>query len=191
MHFLLFIVRLCADYQDYKVFIQQLGKRPCGFNGFKTRKDIKFIGKDEDCLEILYGKYVYQIEFNPPSPKTLLPEKRAREIEISNEVEEGSCKVAKLEMDDINRTSCTKETQKEEMEQEKKHTNSSGTILKYMKKDNKNSDQSNDKSNTRDPDDEQNVWDSKENGALLIYTMNGVIGSAKVSERNIIRKLFT
>ncbi|KOC62530.1 Bifunctional polynucleotide phosphatase/kinase [Habropoda laboriosa] len=75
-------VQLHADYEDYKVFIQQIGKRPCGFNGFKTRKDVRFIGKHEDCLEFLYGKHTYQIEFNPSPPKTLLSEKRTRDSEI-------------------------------------------------------------------------------------------------------------
>ncbi|KZC14846.1 Bifunctional polynucleotide phosphatase/kinase [Dufourea novaeangliae] len=113
-------VQLCADYQEYKVFIQQLGKRPCGFNGFKTRKDVKFIGNHEDCLEILYGKHTYQIEFNPPPPKTFLPEKRPRD---------------------------TNSEQK-------------GTSINL---------------------DEHSSWESKDSGALLMYTTQGVEGRSKIA----------
>lgn len=62
-------VRLCADYTQYTVSVQQIGTRACGINGFKTQKDIRSIAKHNDHLEILYGKHVYQIEFNPPPKK--------------------------------------------------------------------------------------------------------------------------
>ncbi|XP_076634211.1 polynucleotide kinase 3'-phosphatase isoform X1 [Colletes latitarsis] len=172
-------VRLYADYQEYKVSIQQLGKRPCGFNGFKTRKDNKFIGKHEDCLEILYGKYVYQIEFNPPPSKTLLLEKRARESEINNEIEQGACKVAKLEMDDIN-PSCKEGTEEGETQEEKKQTNSSDGILKFIKRGNATSDQLEDKAN-EDSNNSQHIWKSIESEELLIYTMQGVQGRSKIA----------
>ncbi|XP_053983356.1 uncharacterized protein F21D5.5 isoform X1 [Hylaeus volcanicus] len=178
-------VRLYADYQECKVSIQQLGKRPCGFNGFKTRKDIKFIAKHEDHLEVLYGKYVYQIEFNPPPPKTLFSEKRARESEITNETEGGSYKIPKFEMDDMN-SSCTeeiqeKETQENEIQKEKKQAKNSGNILNFLKKGSATSDKSEDTGSEQNLSDEQDVWESKENGALLIYTTKGIVGRSKIA----------
>ncbi|XP_011506102.1 PREDICTED: uncharacterized protein F21D5.5 [Ceratosolen solmsi marchali] len=64
-------VRLYANYDDHKVFIEQVGVRPCGFNGFKTKRGVKFIGQDGDCLELLYGKHAYKIGFTPPPMKNL------------------------------------------------------------------------------------------------------------------------
>ncbi|XP_046472351.1 uncharacterized protein F21D5.5 isoform X1 [Neodiprion pinetum] len=59
-------VWLYASYADYKVFVKQVGSHSSGFNGFKTQKNVKFIAKHGDCLEMLYNKYKYRIEFNPP-----------------------------------------------------------------------------------------------------------------------------
>ncbi|XP_011299575.1 uncharacterized protein F21D5.5 isoform X2 [Fopius arisanus] len=59
-------VRLCASYADKCVTVCQTGARPSGFNGCKTKKDEKYLGKHGDVIQILYGKYPYRIEFNPP-----------------------------------------------------------------------------------------------------------------------------
>lgn len=59
-------VRLFASYSDLKVFVQQLGSRPCSLNGFKTERNAKIVAQHGDRLEILYGSYPYTIEFNPP-----------------------------------------------------------------------------------------------------------------------------
>ncbi|XP_033342825.2 polynucleotide kinase 3'-phosphatase isoform X1 [Megalopta genalis] len=168
--------RLCADYQEYKVSIQQLGKRPCGFNGFKTRKDVKFLGKHEDCLEILYGKYAYEIEFNPPPPKSFPSEKRARDVDKGTENEEYSCKIAKFEEDNLNSNTPDKEEQ-----EEKSIKNTETSILKFLKKDNMSSDKLKGGASSMDPKDQQNIWKSKENGALLMYTTHGVKGRSKIA----------
>ncbi|XP_031835451.2 polynucleotide kinase 3'-phosphatase [Nomia melanderi] len=174
-------VRLCADYQEYKVFIQQLGKRSCGFNGFKTRKDVKFIGQHEDHLEMLYGKYVYEIEFNPPPPKTLLPQKRTRQIDRSTEDEEYTHKQAKLE-DNLDDNRFVKEEHNGEKEKETKPAkNTESSILKFLKKPSMSSNKSKDGTNSVGEKDEQSTWESKENGALLICTTKDVEGRSKIA----------
>lgn len=180
---LLFTVRLYANYQEYKVFVQQVGKRCCGFNGFKTRKELKFIGKHNDRLEILYGKYAYQIEFNPPPVKTLLPEKRARELEASNEADQSSRKVAKLDSDDAKPADCKEEYKKEEAKKGKKHAKHTDGILKFLIRDKMDAGKSEDKDGTN-LDGDQDTWESKDSGSLLIYTRQGVEGRSKVPESN-------
>ncbi|XP_076290389.1 polynucleotide kinase 3'-phosphatase [Lasioglossum baleicum] len=176
-------VRLCADYQEYKVTVQQLGKRPCGFNGFKTRKDVKFIGKHQDCLEILYGKYVYEIEFNPPPPPKSFPsEKRAREIVESGEDEEYSCKVARYEDNNLSSGSSKSEQQEEKTANGRKSKRNTETgILKFLKKDNMSSDKSEDGRSSVNLKDEQGTWESIDKGELLMYTTNGVEGRPKIA----------
>ncbi|XP_023245378.1 uncharacterized protein F21D5.5 [Copidosoma floridanum] len=60
-------VSLYASYKDRKVFVEQVGKRPCCLSGFKTERGVRMIAQHGDRLEILYGKYPYRIEFNPPT----------------------------------------------------------------------------------------------------------------------------
>ncbi|XP_003699324.2 polynucleotide kinase 3'-phosphatase [Megachile rotundata] len=160
-------VRLCADYEEHKVTIQQIGKRSCGFNGFKTRKDVKFIGTHNDCLEILYGKYVYQIEFNPPPPKPCLPEKRIREPEACDDAAKYSYKIPKVESDDID----SKEQIQGQIE--KKHKKNTDGILKYINR----------KTNSENMSDQvgEGTWESINSGALLIYTSQGVEGRSKIA----------
>ncbi|XP_011299576.1 uncharacterized protein F21D5.5 isoform X3 [Fopius arisanus] len=47
-------VRLCASYADKCVTVCQTGARPSGFNGCKTKKDEKYLGKHGDVIQILY-----------------------------------------------------------------------------------------------------------------------------------------
>lgn len=76
------IVRLCANYAEAIVTVQQVGEHACGFNGFKTQKNVRFVARHNDRLELLYGKYVYEIEFNPPqSVKNFALRKRSYELE--------------------------------------------------------------------------------------------------------------
>ena len=173
-------VRLYANYQEYKVFIQQIGKRYCGFNGFKTRKEVKFIGKHNDCLEILYGKFAYQIEFNPPPAKSLLPEKRARESEVSNEADQSSRKVAKLDPDDVKPADRKEEHKKEEVKKGETHAKDTDGILKFLIRDKMNVGRSDDKESTN-LDGELDTWESKDSGSLLIYTRQGVEGRSKIA----------
>lgn len=161
-------VRLCADYEAHKVTIQQIGKRHCGFNGFKTRKDVKFIGTHDDCLEILYGKYVYQIEFNPPPRKSCLPEKRTREPETYDDGKY-SYKIPKFETDNID-DNHKEQIQKEQIE--KKRTRNTDGILKYI---------NGNKLNSENMTDQEGTWESINSGALLIYTAHGVEGRSKIA----------
>ncbi|XP_025156927.1 uncharacterized protein F21D5.5 isoform X2 [Harpegnathos saltator] len=69
-------VRLCANYTEAIITVQQVGVHSCGFNGFKTQKNVKFIARHNDRLELLYGKYAYEFEFNPPPPVTSLISKK-------------------------------------------------------------------------------------------------------------------
>ncbi|CAK9798741.1 Bifunctional polynucleotide phosphatase/kinase [Anthophora quadrimaculata] len=172
-------VQLYADYQEYKVYIQQIGKRPCGFNGFKTRKDVKFIGKHDDCLELLYEKHTYQIEFNPAPPKTLLSEKRTRDSEVCSKLGESSSKVAKLEIDHTSSDNHKEEIQKERPQKAKKNTDG---ILKFLKRDKMSLGNMEDKdSYETDLDQEKDMWETEESGALLIYTAQDVKSSSKIA----------
>lgn len=164
-----------ADYEEYKVFIQQIGLRSCGFNGFKTSKDVKFIASHDDCLEMLYGKHTYQIEFNPPPVKTFLSKKRSRDSKMLNENDENSDKIVKIEGDNKD-----EKTQEEEPQMEVKRKKNDQGILKYVKKI-KTSDEFKDEDNMIDLDNEQDMWESKESGALLICTTQGVESRSKVN----------
>ncbi|XP_015191439.1 PREDICTED: uncharacterized protein F21D5.5 isoform X2 [Polistes dominula] len=95
-------VRVCADYKQHIVTVQQVGTRACGVNGFKTKKDDRLIAKHNDRLEILYGKHIYQIEFNPPPKEQndqTLVKKRSydSEDELLNTEITNSCKMRKIE----------------------------------------------------------------------------------------------
>lgn len=175
---------MCADYQKYNVYIQQNGKRSSGFNGFKMRKDIKFIGKHEDYLEILYGKHIYQIEFNPPPPKISLIEKRIRDSETGDEYRENSCKIAKVENDETDSIATCEEIheEKEAKRKEKQIKNAHG-ILKFINK------MSPDTFEDTDDviDTEQDMWECKQTG-LLIYTAKGVENRSMVNKQNIYLK---
>ncbi|XP_043494941.1 uncharacterized protein F21D5.5 isoform X2 [Polistes fuscatus] len=97
-------VRLCADYVQHIVTVQQVGTRACGINGFKTQKDNRLIVKHNDRLEILYGKHIYQIEFKPPPKEQndqthTLAQKRSYDSEdesLSIDTT-NSCKMRKIE----------------------------------------------------------------------------------------------
>ncbi|KAK0159599.1 hypothetical protein PV327_010695 [Microctonus hyperodae] len=60
-------VRLCANYEERIVSVEQIGKKSCGFNGTKTVLGEKYLAKHDDELELIYGNYLYKIEFNPQS----------------------------------------------------------------------------------------------------------------------------
>lgn len=172
-----FVVQLYADYEEYKVFIQQIGFRSCGFNGFRTSKDVKFTASHDDCLEMLYGKHVYQIEFNPPPVKTpFLSKKRSRDSEMSNENEESSHKIVKTK--DNNKD---EKSEEEEPQTEVKRKQNDQGILKYIKKSKTTSNEFKDEDNMIDLDNEQVTWESKASGAVLICTTQGVESRSKVN----------
>ncbi|XP_051154405.1 uncharacterized protein F21D5.5 isoform X2 [Leptopilina boulardi] len=80
-------VRLFANYADQRVFVQQIGTHSSGLNGFKTEKNVKIVAQHNDRLEILYGKYPYLIEFNPPPVRGIFvpnEKKRVHETDVEN-----------------------------------------------------------------------------------------------------------
>lgn len=136
------------------------------------RKDIKFIGKHDDYLEILYGKHIYQIEFNPPPPKISLIEKRIRDSETYDEYKENSCKIAKIENDETDSIGTCEEIyeEKEAKRKEKQIKNAHG-ILKFINRSKMSPDTFEDTDDVIDT--EQDMWECKQTG-LLIYTAKGV-----------------
>ncbi|XP_066602863.1 uncharacterized protein F21D5.5 [Prorops nasuta] len=85
-------VRLCANYSEYKVIVQQIGKRNSGINGCKTKTEINFTVNHDDNLEILYGQYIYKIEFNPPPEKKVnTSSNRKRSYVEDDDMEKQSC----------------------------------------------------------------------------------------------------
>lgn len=173
-------VQVYADYREHKVIIEQFGKRPCGFNGFRTCKDTKFTGKQDDCLEMLYGKHIYQIEFNPPPPRTLLSGKRSRDSYIQNEVEAHCSKAAKFEANGTDFSSNKIKTKTGQLQERKKPTKNTGGILKFLQVNKMISDKPQDR-DIENVGTEQDIWESKENGALLIYTIHGVQNCSKIA----------
>ncbi|KAL2715400.1 uncharacterized protein V1478_015098 [Vespula squamosa] len=164
-------VRLCADYLQHTVSVQQVGTRACGINGFKTQKDVRSIVKHNDCLEILYGKHIYQIEFNPP-PKEKHNQKFVRKRSYDMEDESlsidatNSFKMRKIE-DECNAT--IQETDKNDYsrnEQDNEKLNSTASTSK-------GNDTDNYKTKTTD------LWEK--NKELLIYTPSNVPNRTKIA----------
>ncbi|XP_024890948.1 aprataxin-like, partial [Temnothorax curvispinosus] len=89
-------VRLCANYVEAIVTVQQIGPHACGFNGFKTQKGVRFVAKHDDRLELLYGKHAYEIEFIPP-PSVENFALRKRSYESETEETEKKAKMLKLD----------------------------------------------------------------------------------------------
>lgn len=133
-----------------------------------------YIGNHGDCLEIIYGKYVYEIEFNPPPPKSHLAEKRSREAEICSKKEGISYKIPKIETDCADDSEHKEQVEKtKEGKKQKKDTDG---ILKFLNR-SKMTESTKTQVN-------EGVWESKDSGALLIYTSHGVEGRSKVIKSN-------
>lgn len=160
-------VRLCANYVDAVVTVQQIGPHACGFNGFKTQKDVRFVATHNDRLELLYGKHAYEIEFKPPpSVETFTLRKRSYESET--EKTEPKPKMLKF--------SCS-DNHSEESDNEEKRLSSNGVHSNQNKLDTSSSTSSKQNNETSSTDGE---WDSIDNGKLLIYTAPSVPNRAKV-----------
>lgn len=87
---------MCANYAEATVTVQQIGTHACGFNGFKTQKDVRFVARHTDRLELLYGKYAYEIEFNPP-PRLENVTSRKRSYELEEDEIGNKSKMLKLD----------------------------------------------------------------------------------------------
>lgn len=161
-------VRLCANYADAIVTVQQIGTHACGFNGFKTQKDVRFVAKHNDHLELLYGRYAYKIEFNPP-PATANFITRKRSYQLG--VDESESKSKMLKLDD-----CSAEKTENNSEEEAKlfsngapsdETTPSAGCSMHLKEN----------------DSDSNVtakWETLDGGKLMIYTAASVQNRSKV-----------
>ena len=182
--FFILSVRLYANYADQKVFVQQVGPHPCGLNGFKTEKDVKVIAQHNDCLEILYGKYPYKIEFNPPPPRAIGPtlsKKRLRLLDSDGD-ENGKDKKLKKELDvDSNEDSF-------HMDLPESCPDSQGEIASRIDKDLKMDGSSKEtesiivsESSKNSEPTNKDTWEEFGKGTCLVFTSKGVEGRSKVS----------
>ncbi|XP_018392374.1 PREDICTED: uncharacterized protein F21D5.5 [Cyphomyrmex costatus] len=166
-------VRLCANYAEAIVTVQQIGPHACGFNGFKTQNGVKFVARHNDRLELLYGKHVFEIEFNPPPSVTNFAS-RKRLFESETEETEGKTKMLKL-----NRCSDNHSEESENDREEEERSLSLNDVYTNQKTfstgSSTSSEQSTESSNT------SAKWDSVDNGKLLIYTAQSVQNQAKVA----------
>lgn len=125
-------------------------------------KDVKFPARHNDRLELLYGKYIYEIEFNPP-PCVEHPAWRKRSRKL--EVEETESKAKMLKLDNHS----------EEEEKEKRQSFSSNVNQKESDAGSSTiSEESNNDSNV------SAKWESFDKGKLLIYTASFIQSRSKV-----------
>lgn len=158
-------VRLCANYVETVVTVQQIGPHACGFNGFKTQKGVRFVARHSDRLELLYGTHAYEIEFNPPpSVENFAVRKRSY---AETEETDNRAKMLKLE-------NCSEKSKNDREEEERLSSNSVHSNRKEYNTDSStSSEQSSDASTSA-------KWDSFDKGKLLIYTAPSVPNRAKV-----------
>lgn len=173
-----FSVEIVADYSNAKVTVKQIGKRASGFNGFKTVKGLQFIGKHGDRIEMLYGQYHYDIEFNPPPPSIIMAEKRSRE----SEPRASPCKIPRVSEDSVDpnpSTSCPSVSLSgsEERQMQSGSGNNLGGILRYFNR-------------VTSSDMTTETWDSICNDELLIFMNNRTDGRSKVIRYSILSKTF-
>ncbi|KAM0728010.1 Bifunctional polynucleotide phosphatase/kinase [Formica fusca] len=162
-------VRLCANYAEAIVTVQQVGEHACGFNGFKTQKDVRFVARHNDRLELLYGKYAYEIEFNPPPrAKNFVLKKRSYELETDDT--ENRTKMLKL-------NNYSDEELRNDREEEEKST--SNDVCFNQKAFTAGSSTLSEKSNNDSSASAK--WDSIDNGNLLIYTPPFVQHRSKIA----------
>lgn len=161
-------MRLCANYIEAIVTIQQVGQHSCGFNGFKTRKDVRFVARHSDRLELLYGKYAYEFEFNPPPPaRSFISNKKFYELQTG---ETGNrAKMLKLDNYSDEELECNRENE------EKLSSNDVHPDQKTLHTECSISSEENN-SNSNVPA----KWESIDNGKLMIYTASSVQNQSKV-----------
>lgn len=164
-------VRLYANYTEHTILVQQIGARACGLNGFKTRKEVKFIARHDDCLEVLYGKYPYKIEFNPPpvKPPKQISKKRPYEPEMQETENKDLIKMFKSEdtfSDSIGSFDMN--------EEEEAGTSSVSAVQK----------DTNPKNTVKENNTVSDVaksWENVNNGELLVYTAAGTESRTKIA----------
>lgn len=165
-------VRLCAKYEDKQVTIQQIGTRASGYNGAKTIKGEKYLAKHNDILELLYGKHIYKIEFNPPPNDTNLlvikPSKKRNCIDSESDDENDMINVPskRPKSEEIDLPVDTMSVVNDIVDQD--DPCEAGASTKIIGK-------KNIFSTIND------VWEEIDNQALLIFTSKGVQGSEKIA----------
>lgn len=129
------------------------------------------MARHNDRLELLYGKHIYEIEFNPP-PSLENVALRKRSYESETKETENKAKMLKLDNSIDNHSEKSEDDREEE---EKLPSNGVHFNQKtFSTSSSTSSEQSNDTSNT------SAKWDSIDNGKLLIYTAPSVQNQAKV-----------
>lgn len=166
----MFIVRLCANYAEAIVTVQQVGEHACGFNGFKTQKDVRLVARHNDRLELLYGKYAFEIEFNPPPRVTNFSLKK-RSYELEADETENRAKMLKLN------NYSDEELRNAREEEEEERSTSNGVHFNQKAFTTGSSALSEDSNNDSSV---SAKWDSIDNGKLLIYTSSLVQHRSKV-----------
>lgn len=166
--FTVLLVRLFASYKDHKVFIEQLGSRACGLNGYKTEKGTKIIAQHGDILQVLYGKHTYKIEFNPAPKPTAKQDKSVKRLlsqESEDEEENESQNLKKSKVSTTpNRIEMLPSTSKQtEPEAQGATSSSNSTGL------------------GKDSTSENGTWEHFDNKTLYVYTNNGCQGRSKVN----------
>ncbi|XP_046824557.1 uncharacterized protein F21D5.5 isoform X2 [Vespa crabro] len=165
-------VRLCADYLQHTVSVQQIGTRACGINGFKTQKDVRSIINHNDYLEILYGKHTYQIEFNPP-PKEKQNQKFLRKRSYDSEDESlsmnttNSYKIRKVENE------CNATIQETINKNDYSRNEEDNEELNSIASTSKGNDTDNNKTKGTE------LWEN--NKELLIYTSSNIQNRTKIA----------
>lgn len=140
------------------MFVEQLGIRACGLNGFKTERGVRLVAQHGDRLEILYGKHPYKVEFNP-APKVNTesekPKKRLLSQESEEEDEAQSSKKSKMNDDTADQVNMEGNDSIETAST----TSSNGNMSKS----------------------ENGTWEHYSNKTLYVYTSDGCQGRSKVS----------
>ncbi|XP_020298299.1 uncharacterized protein F21D5.5-like isoform X2 [Pseudomyrmex gracilis] len=153
-------VRLCANYAKAIVTVDQIGTHASGLNGFKMEQNVRFVAKHTDHVELLYGKYAFEIEFNPP-PQTEDSERKPRFYKLEEiDVDEAKPNTKMLEL----------------------HYNCSDKELDNNRKEKECSSKGDDSTQTTTAVDSPIItessdnaeWESIDGGKLLIYTPSSV-----------------
>jgi len=158
---------LCANYAEAIVTVQQIGTHACGFNGFKTRKDVRFIARHNDRLELLYGKHAYEIEFNPPPQVEYFASKK-RSHNLEADETENRSKVSKL--DDLSDVGSKNDEKKMRLSSNGNRPDQDAPSAGSSR----SSEESNDNSSL------SAKWESFDGGKLMIYTASSVQNQSKV-----------
>ncbi|XP_020297314.1 uncharacterized protein F21D5.5-like [Pseudomyrmex gracilis] len=162
-------VRLCGNYAKAIVTVQQVGTHASGFNGFKMEKNIRFVAKHTDHVELLYGKYAFEIEFNPP-PQTEDSERKKRSYELEEvdvtEVDEAKCNKKMLKLH--HNSDEELDNNRKEKECSSKGDDSTQTTAAV------DSPIITESSNNTE-------WESIDEGKLVIYTLSSVQNQDKVA----------